>query len=62
MTKTNFEKIKEMSIEQMARWLCRVLNCDSCPITDDCHDWTKCVEKLSKWLEASVRNDRTNNN
>ena len=52
MSKTNNERINEMSIDKKAHWLCRVLNCDSCPITDDCHDWTKCVGSLKQWLES----------
>ena len=55
MSKTNFEKIKEMSIDELAYQLCMVLRCDRCPVTNKCQDWVRvkyCFENLKQWLES----------
>lgn len=33
---TNFEKLKEMSVEEIATYLCNLSECSSCPHGNDC--------------------------
>ena len=51
---TNFQKIKAMGIDEMARWLAKIVNLDCC----DCNDSPKCdlcYEQNKLWLESEVR-------
>jgi hypothetical protein len=50
----NFEKIKAMDIDEMARWLAKIVNLDCY----DCNDSPKCdlcYEQNKQWLESEVR-------
>lgn len=49
---TNFEKIKNMTVEEMAYYLCNDL--PLCPLkAPHCRD-NKCPECFKKWLESEV--------
>ena len=47
---TNFEKIKNMSAEELADFICELVYCDHCPIccSSDCkYSW-------ERWLKSEV--------
>lgn len=57
---TNFEKIKNMTVEEMAKWLQDVISdCDYCPFfTESCDDCYTCFAGIMKGLESEVeKND-----
>ena len=47
----NFEKIKAMNIDEMARWLTTLVNydCHDCNLTEVCND---CFNMNKQWLLA----------
>lgn len=60
---TNFEKIKNMSVEELAAKCCGSSYCSTCPILDFCmckmhnDDKTQVVDCLTtwkKWLKSEV--------
>lgn len=54
---TNFEKIKAMSVKEMASFLSEELNlvCDSCPVINTCTtNDNGCRANLQRWLESEV--------
>lgn len=60
---TNFERIKEMSVEEMARFInhCENAPCCCCEYKYGfCGDGTNtemCVKQISQWLNLEVEND-----
>ena len=57
---TNFEKIKQMSVEEMARAMCTTLyGCGLCLALGSCDidDDLSCSETYEKWLESEVEED-----
>ena len=58
---TNYEKIKQMSVEEFARWLAIEIGgeCYSCPAYDICTagDGKTCESILKEWLESEVEED-----
>lgn len=55
MTKTNFEKIKEMSIDEFSDFVSELNFCSTCPIEDFCDNQPEditCKQTLHKWLES----------
>lgn len=54
---TNFEKIKSMSIEEMAKVLDdskSVFSCDDCPQRNSACTVGDCLPHIKKWLESEV--------
>lgn len=52
---TNFEKIKNMSVEEMAEWLQEDINgCFCCIYGRDFTCPNTCLYGISKWLESEV--------
>ena len=52
---TNYEKIKAMSVEEMAKWFEYMPDdCSSCPAHVVCGVGLSCVDTLIKWLESEV--------
>ena len=52
-TMTNFERIKQMSVEEMASYFC-IGGLPICPLhAPHCKD-NKCPECFKKWLESEV--------
>ena len=49
---TNYEKIKAMSVEEMARFLCDISDCYHCPMKNKCRNQTliDCLDGLAEWL------------
>jgi len=56
---TNFEKIKEMSVEEIAEQIINATNlsdCNMCPaatVCENCRD-KSCLEILKEWLESEA--------
>lgn len=48
---TNFEKIKNMSVEELAYYVYRFIDCRYCPIY--CNDG-ECCEAIKQWLKSEV--------
>ena len=52
---TNYEKIKNMSVEEMAKFLCEsFIVCSDCPVRDSC---VRDHEGFSYWLESEVEEE-----
>lgn len=52
---TNYEKIKNMSVEEMAKFMHKVsggLNCDTCPVKGKCRNI--CINNKKKWLKQEA--------
>lgn len=51
----NFERIKNMSLDEMARKLTRIISdcCEYCPLQEDCKDENihNCRESVKQWLQ-----------
>lgn len=52
----NFEKIKQMTVEEMAKWLRFCVSCGYCPIYDKCQNGD-CEKEFKQWLSQEVNND-----
>lgn len=52
---TNFEKIKTMSTEELADFICGLADCRCCPIY--CSDRT-CKCSWVEWLKSEVKNEQ----
>lgn len=50
---TNFEKIKNMSAEELASYIYRIIDCRYCPVY--CIDG-ECREAITRWLKSEVEN------
>jgi len=46
---TNFERIKNMTIEEMAEFLCVHFNCDECPMFGKCYGLG--IQIFKNWLK-----------
>lgn len=52
----NFEKIKEMSIDEMAKWIAeRVSNCEYCSF--NCSNLDECEKVNKQWLLKEVESE-----
>ena len=57
---TNFEKLKNMSVDEMVDKLDKVFNCSSCPIEVFCSENMKvitCKSVWEKWLKSEAENN-----
>ena len=61
---TNFEKIKDMSLEELADTMANeLIDCDSCPIRefhvlhnyDTSYELMTCADIWEKWLKSEVK-------
>ena len=50
---TNFEKIKNMSVEELANFICGLTYCDYCPI---CYRGG-CEHSWERWLESEAEDN-----
>jgi hypothetical protein len=50
---TNFEKIKNMSVEELANFICGLTYCDYCPIC--CRGG--CEHSWERWLESEAEDN-----
>lgn len=53
-TKTNADRIRSMSDEELAEWLSSYIPCRTCPIEDDCEDDIPCNWVILEWLKKEV--------
>ena len=53
---TNFEKIKSMTVEEIAYYLARMTHCPPCPIKTFCVNnyAIDCRSVFTKWLESEA--------
>ena len=56
---TNFEKIKQMTVEEFAKELHGGFNCDFCKYNDSCMciPLVYCAEGFLEWLNEEVKTD-----
>jgi hypothetical protein len=53
---TNYERIMNMSVEEMAEAIGTYVSCESCPARNSCSCSTdvSCDEDVKRWLESEV--------
>ena len=53
---TNFEKIKNMSVEELAKISNELIDCDACPIQEFCRrvEEIKCSKVWEQWFKSEV--------
>lgn len=58
-TRTNLDRIRAMSAEEIANWVVGNLECCSCPISDSLYSCepTNCVGSFIKWLNSPAKED-----
>lgn len=59
-TRTNLDRIRAMSAEDIANWAVKNLEFCSCPISDSrgyCCETTNCMATFIKWLNSPVKED-----
>lgn len=58
-TRTNLDRIRAMSAEEIANWVNEKLECCSCPISDNHYscETTNCTETFIKWLNSPTKED-----
>lgn len=64
---TNYERIKNMSIEQLANCISKFAQCDNCLAEEFCNKINNCdidnlvimscEQRLKKWLESEVETE-----
>lgn len=56
---TNYEKIKSMSLEEMAEWLDETLLDHDCCVGIDVNcEECDCISGRKKWLESEAKDDK----
>ena len=58
--RTNLDRIRAMSAEEIANWAKENLECCFCPISDSqgyCCETTNCMATFIKWLNSPVKED-----
>ncbi|MBS6586165.1 MAG: hypothetical protein KH345_08420 [Eubacterium sp.] len=57
--RTNLDRIRAMSAEEIAEWVDLNLECCSCPISSQVYscETTNCVATFIKWLNSPVKED-----
>lgn len=58
-TRTNLDRIRAMSAEEIANWVNGKLECCSCPISDNQYscETTNCAKTFIKWLNSPAKED-----
>ena len=52
---TNYDRIKSMSVEEMAEYLSDHWSCVDCAFEKDCDDnYISCHKNIKQWLESEV--------
>lgn len=51
---TNYDKIKHMSIDEVADMIRCFVMCDTCPASNFCDTDVDCGETFKKWLESEA--------
>ena len=53
---TNYERLKNMTVQEMAEFIQDIIPCGACPIFENCPDIAiseeLCTKKLTKWLKS----------
>lgn len=53
---TNYEKIKQMTKEELCLFLVEKMDCSTCDICE-CHTFRNCKKNLSKWLDSEAKDN-----
>lgn len=53
-SKTNADRIRSMSDEELAEWLDHHVSCARCPLYGKCISYKTCSENLQAWLKEEV--------
>lgn len=53
---TNYDQIKNMTVDEMAEFLFEYGDCDFCPVSSKCkiRNYENCKKNIKKWLESEV--------
>lgn len=51
---TNYDRIRNMSVEELASKIVEIIDCKMCPIKNTCETWESCEHQITKWLEQEV--------
>lgn len=51
----NYEKITDMTMNELARFLSDITHCKSCPIHNASDNCNLCVVEFRNWLEEEVK-------
>lgn len=52
---TNYEKIKEMSLEEVAELMGEYADCLFCPMVGKCGIYDRCADRWKEWLSQEVK-------
>lgn len=56
---TNYERIKNMTVEEMTEFITSIVYCGSCPMFVNCSDTItfedKCINILKQWLQSESK-------
>lgn len=55
---TNFEKIKQMSAEELAKKMYGIFDCECCPLPNKDCSYIYCEEAWEKWLNEEVKEQK----
>lgn len=56
---TNYERITDMTIRELANFLKDIINCKYCPVgSKNCHDF--CSNEIERWLDADQKESEEN--
>ena len=58
---TNYERIKNMNVEELAEFLTQCASCELCPISEICPEDTtykECPTVFKQWLESEAENEK----
>lgn len=56
--RTNYDRIKSMSVEEMAEYLSDHWSCIDCAFEKDCDDnYISCHKNIKQWLEQEVNDE-----
>ena len=51
---TNYDRIRNMSVEELASKIVEIIDCKMCPVKNTCETWQSCEHEIIKWLGAEV--------
>ncbi len=56
-TRTNLDRIRAMSAEEIADWVAYAIDCDNCPASGKDGRCDECTTALVRWLNSPVKED-----
>ncbi len=52
--KNQYDRIRNMSVEEMASKIVEKIDCKMCPVKNTCNLWQSCEHEMIEWLESEV--------